>query len=606
MAAPNFPNRTLAIMDNLEFLRATDNESVDLIAIDPPFGANETFEGAPRPPITDAERRAEFTLAASHGEAALERYRKEDKQLTRVKDDWFFRDIDPDWMKTLRDAGERVRVDLDAGDTPGNRDRTLDAMREVIEAVSACATENEAAYIAEMSVRLLECHRVLKPTGSIYIHCDDRANSYLRMLMDGIFGHENFVNEITWRRQTSNNSVKRKYGRIADTLLFYSKSGDYAWNQPYHERSEREMREYRKDEDGRLYKLDNLTTPTSNPARQFTWRGATPSASRSWKADEAGLEAMLARGEIELGRDGNAKLRGWKRYLDEMAEGQKAQSIWTDINRVGNTARERTGYSTQKPLALYRRIIRASSNPGDVVLDLFAGCATTVVAAELEGRNWLACDWAYRASTMMMRRFYQNGHQLEGMNVDVVRGAIGEHQIKFEHKGEDGGRVIGPPDLPDYPRQTEDPDDSLTPATTRRAPISTTWTGAIPKDEVKAIFIERFGPVCWGCGFPARRPNGTVNMAQLEVDHMRARNAKEGVKGDDELYNLALLCAHCNRTKGNRLTLAETRDKNAHDGALYVDTIGELVDLFEAQQFAYQKMKEYSARGAASNPDGGA
>ena len=551
MSEPNFPNRTLAIMDNLEFLRATDNESVDLIAIDPPFAANETFEGKPKPPITDAERRAEFTLAASHGEAALERYRKEDKQLTRVKDDWFWRDVDEGWMKTLKDAGERVRVDLDAGDTPSNRDRTLDALREIIEAVSACATENEAAYIAEMSVRLLECHRVLKPTGSIYVHCDYRANSYLRMLMDVIFGHKSLRNEIIWAYTGPGSPRMRQFNRKHDTIIWYSKGKTWTFNR------------------------DDVRVP--HKQLNTNRRGAA-------------IDAPLTADE----RD------------EYLKKGKVPETWWSEFSPVGRIVRENTGYSTQKPLALYRRIIRASSNPGDTVLDLFAGCATTAIAAEMEGRKWLACDWAYRASTMMMRRFYQNGHQLEGMNVDVVRGAIGEHQIEFEHMGEDGGRVIGPPDLPDYPRQTEDPDNSLTPATTRRAPISTTWTGAIPKDEVKAIFIERFGPVCWGCGFPARRPNGTVNMAQLEVDHMRARNAKEGVKGDDELYNLALLCAHCNRTKGNRLTLAETRDKNAHDGALYVDTIGELVDLFEAQQFAYQKMKEYSARGAASNPDGGA
>ena len=570
MPEPNFPNRTLAIMDNLEFLRATDNESVDLIAIDPPFGANETFEGTPKPLITDAERRAEFTLAASHGEAALERYRKEDKQLTRVKDDWFFRDVDEVWMKELKDAGERVRVDLDAGDTPGNRDRTLDAMREVIEAVSACATENEAAYIAEMSVRLLECHRVLKPTGSIYLHCDMHANSYLRMLMDTIFGHKKFRNEIVWHYGKWSNTAKN-FQRNHDTILFYSKSDDYTFNTLY------DISDDKKKKLDRGYQINR------------------PSGVRQLIVyDREKAADVIAGGNYDKLVD-----------RSENEQGTPLHATWNDINIINSQSHERTGYSTQKPLALYRRIIRASSNPGDVVLDLFAGCATTVVAAELEGRKWLACDWAYRASTMMMRRFYQNGHQLEGMNVDVVRDAIGEHQIKFEHKGEDGGRVIGPPELPNYPRQTEDPGDSLIAATTMRAPISTTWTGAIPKDEVKAILIERFGPVCWGCGFPARRPNGTVNMAQLEVDHMRARNAKEGVKGDDELYNLALLCAHCNRTKGNRLTLVETRDKNAHDGALYVDTIGELVDLFEAQQFAYQKMREYSARGATNNLDGG-
>ena len=548
MPEPNFPNRTLAIMDNLEFLRATDNESVDLIAIDPPFGANETFEGTPKPLITDAERRAEFTLAASHGEAALERYRKEDKQLTRVKDDWFFRDVDEVWMKELKDAGERVRVDLDAGDTPGNRDRTLDAMREVIEAVSACATENEAAYIAEMSVRLLECHRVLKPTGSIYLHCDYRASSYLRMLMDVIFGHKKFRNQIAWC-YTGPSNTKRWFPRKYDTILFYAKS-----------------------ETANFYR-DAVRVPYKE--------GVTE------KARGSGSAAIWSEGHDE------------ERMADLARIGKVPEDWWTEetpgFSPVGRSG-ESTGYSTQKPLALYRRIIRASSNPGDVVLDLFAGCATTVVAAELEGRKWLACDWAYRASTMMMRRFYQNGHQLRGMDVDVVRGALGEHQIQFEHPD---GQIIGPPDLANFPRQTEDPNGGApTLIAPRRAPISTSWTGAISRGDSKDILIARFGPICWGCNFNATRPNGTVNLTQLEVDHIQARKAADGVQGDDELYNLAILCAYCNRTKGNRLTLAQLREKNAHDGVLYVNTLNDLQPHeFEARQFAIARMREHERAG---------
>ena len=534
---PNFPNRTLAIMDNLEFLRATDNESVDLIAIDPPFAANETFEGKPKPAITEAERRAEFTLAASHGEAALERYRKEDKQLTRVKDDWFWRDIDPDWMKALRDAGARVRVDLDAGDTPSARDRTLDAMREVIEAVSACANENEAAYIAEMSVRLLECHRVLKPTGSIYVHCDYRANSYLRLLMDVIFGHRNFRNQIAWC-YTGPSNTKRWFPRKYDTILFYARA-----------------------EAANFYR-DAVRVPYKE--------GVTE------KARGSGSAAIWSEGHDE------------ERMADLARIGKVPEDWWTEetqgFSPVGRSG-ESTGYSTQKPLALYRRIIRASSNPGDTVLDLFAGCATTAIAAELEGRKWLACDHAYRASTMMMRRFYQNGHQLRGMDVDVVRGALGEHQIQFEHPD---GQIIGPPDLPNFPRATEDPDDgALALKAPRRAPISTSWTGSIPKDRAKELLLAEFGPVCWGCGLDATRPNGSVDTGLLEVDHIRARNAKEGEKGDDELYNLALLHATCNRRKGNRLTLEELRLENERDDALNVPSRLDLVDLHVAQRFAF-------------------
>ena len=541
---PNFPNRTLAIMDNLEFLRATDNESVDLIAIDPPFAANETFEGAPKPPITDAERRAEFTLAASHGEAALERYRKEDKQLTRVKDDWFWRDVDESWMKALKDAGDRVRVDLEAGDAPSGRDRTLDAMREVIEAVSACANENEAAYIAEMSVRLLECHRVLKPTGSIYVHCDYRANSYLRMLMDVIFGHKNFRNQIAWC-YTGPANTPRWFPRKYDTILFYAGS-----------------------EAARFYR-DAVRVPYKE--------GVTE------KARGSGSAAIWSEGHDE------------ERMADLARIGKVPEDWWTEetqgFSPVGRSG-ESTGYSTQKPLALYRRIIRASSNPGDTVLDLFAGCATTVVAAEMEGRKWLACDHAYRASTMMMRRFYQNGHQLRGMDVDVVRGALGEHQIQFKHPD---GQIIGPPDVADYPRLTTDPDNGV-PAlrTARRAPISTNWLSPISKADSKSILLDKWGPICWGCGFDATRPNGTVNLSQLEVDHIQARNALDGVRGGDGLHNLALLCAYCNKHKGNRLTLAELRTENAHDGVLYVNTIDDLKPHeYDAREFAIARMIEH-------------
>ena len=536
MPEPNFPNRTLAIMDNLAFLRATDNESIDLIAIDPPFAANETFEGTPKPLITEAERRAEFALAASHGEPALERYKKEDKQLTRVKDDWFWRDVDEDWMKELKDAGERVRVDLEAGDIPSNHDRTLDAMREVIEAVTACATENEAAYIAEMSVRLLECHRVLKPTGSIYVHCDPHANSYLRILMDAIFGHKNFRNEIVWAYTGPGSPKMRQFNRKHDTILWYSKGKTWTFNR------------------------DDVRVP--HKQLNTNRRGAA-------------IDAPLTADE----RD------------EYLKKGKVPETWWAEFSPVGRIVRENTGYRTQKPLALYRRIIRASSNPGDTVLDLFAGCATTVVAAELEGRNWLACDMAYRASTMMMRRFYQNGHRLRGMDVDVVRGALGEHQIQFEHPD---GQIIGPPDLARFPRQTEDPDDGVpTLRTSIRAPISTSWTGRIPKDRAKEMLLAEFGPVCWGCGLDAMRSNGSVDTGLLEVDHIRARNAKEGARGDDELYNLALLHATCNRRKGNRLTLEELRLENERDDVLNVSSRLDLVDLFEAQQFAHRMLANY-------------
>ena len=533
MVTPNFPNRTLAIMDNLAFLRATDNECIDLIAIDPPFAANETFEGKVNPAITNAEIGEERALAARHGPEVLAKWEEyegkpENQSVTRVKDEWFFRNVEQDWMGELRDVGMAVRnwdrriedgERPPPGEAPTARERTLAAIGEVVEAVRAVATENEAAYIALMSVRLYECRRVLKQTGSIYVHCDYHANSYLRMLMDAIFGKNNFRNEIVWH-YGGTGAPKSKFPAKHDNILFYTKTKNATFN------------------------------PLMTEA---------------------------------------AKVSGWT-GKDE----KRMDAVW-NINTVFQSEERatRTGYATQKPLPLYQRIVKASSNPGDTVLDLFAGCATTAIAAEKEGRNWLACDMAYRASTMMMRRFYQNDIVLSNMNVDVVREAIGPHTGKMEYKS---GRTIGPPDLAGFPRTTADPDEG-TPdlKAPKRAPISTSWNGSIPKDKSKEILLAEYGPKCWGCNFDASRPNGTINRSQLEVDHIQARKAADGVAGDDELDNLALLCAYCNKHKGNRLTLAELRTKNAHDGVLYhVKTSGDLQPHeYAARRFAQQQMREY-------------
>ncbi len=170
----NVANRTLAIMDNFSFLRSLNNECIDLIAIAPPFAANETFTGNPKLPISQAEFDEEVALAKSHGVTHHEGIGQ-----SRVKDFWSWdADIHPAWKSQIEDDYPNVHA--------------------VIQAVEACATENKAAYICFMAVRLIECHRVLKPAGSIYLHCDDHANSYLRMLLDAVFGADNYRNQITW------------------------------------------------------------------------------------------------------------------------------------------------------------------------------------------------------------------------------------------------------------------------------------------------------------------------------------------------------------------------------------------------------------------------
>ena len=277
----------------------------------------------------------------------------------------------------------------------------------------------------------------------------------------------------------------------------------------------------------------------------------------------------------------------YKRYLDEMP-GVPLQDLWTDINPIQSRSRERTGYATQKPLALYERIIEASSNPSDVVLDIFAGCATTAVAAERLGRQWIACDMAYRSWTMLKRRFYLNGYALGDMT-DATRSALGVHQTELQ---ESVSRTIGPDELPE--RDDEDPTPHHNLRQSRRGRRSSTqtagWSGRISKENAKSLLIGRFGPVCWGCGYLPRRPNRSLDDTLLEVDHIRARRASEGKQGNDELYNLALLHRTCNGIKRNKLTLEQLREYNELNGLLWVNDKSELVDLYEALEFAQEQI----------------
>ena len=564
MSHLNIPNRTLAIMDNLTFLRSINNECIDLIAIDPPFAANETFTQRPRPPITDQELAEEQALAARHGVPHNEGIGQ-----TRVKDVWNWdEDVHPAWKAQIEDDYPKVFA--------------------VIEAVEACATENEAAYIAFMAVRLIECHRTLKSTGSIYVHCDTHANSYLRMLLDAIFGSENFRSEITWKRTSAHSDTRqgrRQYGRVSDLLFYYTKSNKWTWNPIYTEYDPEYVDNFYRHvepETGRRYRLGDLTAPGAetkgNP--HYELMGIT----RYWRYSQGRMNELVKEGRIIQTRPGTVPQ--YKRYLDEMP-GVPLQDLWTDIKPIQSQSRERTGYATQKPLELYERIIQASSNPGDVVMDIFAGCATTAVAAERLDRQWVACDMAYRSWTMLKRRFYLNGFALSDMT-DATREALGVHQTEMQ---EAESYTIGPEELPRRTDQDPAPFHYLTQARRgRRSTQTASWSGRISKEEAKKLLIDRFGPVCWGCGYEPRRPNGSLDDTLLEVDHIRARRAAEGTHGDDELYNLALLHRTCNGIKRNKLTLEELRIHNALNGLLYVNSPSELVDLFDATRYANEQI----------------
>lgn len=234
-----------------------------------------------------------------------------------------------------------------------------------------------------------------------------------------------------------------------------------------------------------------------------------------------------------------------------------------------------------------------------MVLDIFAGCATTAVAAERLGRNWIACDMAYRAWTMLKRRFLQNGWKMYGTTDSSYEAMSGVKAVLPDARPKSiRTNTIGPNALPK--RTDTDPAPYHHLAGRRKGQRSTTqtasWSGRISKDDAKKLLIERFGPVCWGCGYEPRRPNGTLDDTLLEVDHIRARRASEGTQGNDELYNLAVLHRTCNGIKRNKLTLEELRNHNALEGLLYVDRVSNLVDLYEAVQFANEQIAQHVAQ----------
>ena len=276
------------------------------------------------------------------------------------------------------------------------------------------------AYLSYMVQRLLPMRGLLKPTGSIYLHCDPTASHYIKIMMDVIFGHENFKNEITWQRTESHNTADR-YGNVSDILLYYTRSDQGTWNPQHLDYGEAQLSRFRHvDGDGRRYKLENLTAPRPNSTSgKFNWRGTQPGPTRGWGYRVEQLEAWWEEGRIKTKADGTPRMDGLKVYLDE-TQGKPLQNIWTDISRIPNTSSERMGYATQKPLALLERIIKASSDPGDLVFDPFCGCATTIEAAHRLGRRWIGIDIAIHAIKRVAKvRLQERLRLVEGADFEI-------------------------------------------------------------------------------------------------------------------------------------------------------------------------------------------
>jgi len=401
MSPSNWANQTIWTGDNLPIMRGMNSASVDLIYLDPPFNSKANYAA----PIGSKAAGAAF------------------------KDTWALSDVDAEWINLIEAKHPRLyRVLL------------------------AAMTDSDKSYLAYMAARLIEMRRILKPTGSIYLHCDPTMSHYLKLVMDAVFGRKNFRNEIVWKKYGGvKSSVKIKFATETDTLLFYSASEAWIFNKIYRPLSAETIRSE--------YKHTN----------------------------EQGRKYAIPRGRKY--REGIVK----RVYLDENP-GVAVGSLWADKGMtIQGKDNERTGYPTQKPLALLRRIVAASSNLGDMILDPFCGCATACIAAEAGQRQWAGIDISPKAAELVAQRMRDE----LGLFYD------GAHRT-------------------DIPRRTD--------------------LGKLPpyRSHAKALYGEQSGD-CAGCGthFEARH---------LEVDHIIAR--RNG--GDDHIENLQLLCGSCNRIKGDR------------------------------------------------------
>ena len=360
---------TLFYGDNLDILRAyIEDETVDLVYLDPPFNSNASYN---------------VLFNAPGGESSQ-------AQIEAFDDTWH-------WNISAERAFDDV---IQSGNS--------DAANMLIALESFLGKNDMMAYLAMMAVRLIELHRVLKPTGSLYLHCDPTASHYLKIMLDAIFGADKFRNELTWKRTTTHSDSKT-WSKVADTIFFYSKSNAFIWNTPREAHSdEYKSSKYRHaDSDGRIFRLDNILSPNPRPNMTYEWRGFPPPA-KGWRYSRETMARMDSEERIWYPRkaDGSldvVKRPQVKRYLDEMSGGVTG-TVWTDIAPINSQAQERLGYPTQKPIALLERILAASSNEGDLVLDPFCGCGTTVHAAQKLGRRWIGIDITYLAISLIQKR----------------------------------------------------------------------------------------------------------------------------------------------------------------------------------------------------------
>jgi DNA modification methylase len=389
--------------DNLKWLsdrKEFPDASIDLVYLDPPFNSNADYN------VLFREPSGQVSQAQFHA----------------FTDTW-------SWA----DAAETYHQFID-------NCRNV-AVVEMMEAFHGFLKSSPMmAYLAMMAPRLVELHRVLKETGSLYLHCDPTASHHLKLMLDAIFDSTNFRNEIVWKR-TSAHSAAQRWNDVHDTLLFYAKSNNNTWNEILLEHSDEYAARYKNlDSKGNRWADDNLTGPGVRGGDSgAAWRGFNPTAKGShWKVSNKAVEATVGpekaaslstteklevldkAGLIHWPKARSGSAAGFPRFKRYLSSGAPVQDVVTDIPPINSQAQERLGYPTQKPVALLERIISASTNPGDVVLDPFCGCGTTIHAAQKLDRKWIGIDITYLAINLIKRR---------------LKDAFGE-EIEFEENGQ--------------------------------------------------------------------------------------------------------------------------------------------------------------------------
>lgn len=359
---------TLFYGDNLDILRQyIKDESVDLIYLDPPFNSNRNYN------------------VLFRDESGVE----SDAQITAFVDTWH-------WNEKAEEA-----YDWLVTEGPGHVGEMIGALRGFV------GTNQMMAYLVMMAIRLVELHRVLKPTGSLYLHCDPTASHYLKVVLDTIFGASNFRNEIIWQRRSGSSSAvhqSNRFGTCTDTILFYAKSL-IATFKPQYNLNDPTYKAYidryftHTDEKGRRFRDADLSNPAPRPNLMYEYKGVKP-PKNGWAISKEKMEQWDREGKLYFTSKGGIRR---KSYVDEL-EGKPIQNLWLDIAPINSQAQERLGYPTQKPLALLERLIEASSNSGDVVLDPFCGCGTSIAAAQKLGRQWVGIDITHLAVALMRYR----------------------------------------------------------------------------------------------------------------------------------------------------------------------------------------------------------